>query len=43
MWCAAATQLFSRVIVAVVAGHHKKALFSLEDQYRHGAGGCSRI
>jgi pantetheine-phosphate adenylyltransferase len=27
-----ATQLFSRVIVAVAAGHHKKALFSLEDR-----------
>ena len=24
-----ATQLFSKVIVAVAAGHHKKALFSL--------------
>ena len=27
-----ATQLFSRVIVAVAAGHHKKALFSLEER-----------
>ena len=27
-----ATQLFDRVIVAVAAGHHKKALFSLEDR-----------
>ena len=25
-----ATQLFSKVIVAVAAGHHKKALFSLQ-------------
>ena len=27
-----ATQLFDRVIVAVAAGHHKKALFSLEER-----------
>ncbi len=27
-----ATQLFSRVIVAVAAGHHKKSLFSLEER-----------
>ncbi|MEI8324374.1 MAG: pantetheine-phosphate adenylyltransferase [Betaproteobacteria bacterium] len=27
-----ATQLFDKVIVAVAAGHHKKALFSLEDR-----------
>ncbi len=27
-----ATQLFDTVIVAVAAGHHKKALFSLEDR-----------
>ena len=27
-----ATQLFSRVIVAVAAGHHKKALFSLPER-----------
>ena len=27
-----ATQLFGRVIVAVAAGHHKKALFSLEER-----------
>jgi len=27
-----ATQLFARVIVAVAAGHHKKALFSLEER-----------
>jgi pantetheine-phosphate adenylyltransferase len=27
-----ATQLFSRVIVAVAAGHHKKALFSLQER-----------
>jgi len=27
-----ATQLFGRVIVAVAAGHHKKALFSLDDR-----------
>ena len=27
-----ATQLFARVIVAVAAGHHKKALFSLDDR-----------
>jgi pantetheine-phosphate adenylyltransferase len=27
-----ATQLFSRVSVAVAAGHHKKALFSLEER-----------
>lgn len=27
-----ATQLFSHVIVAVAAGHHKKALFSLEER-----------
>jgi pantetheine-phosphate adenylyltransferase len=27
-----ATQLFSRVIVAVAAGHHKKAMFSLEER-----------
>jgi pantetheine-phosphate adenylyltransferase len=27
-----AAQLFSKVIVAVAAGHHKKALFSLEDR-----------
>jgi pantetheine-phosphate adenylyltransferase len=27
-----ATQLFSRVIVAVAAGHHKKALFTLQER-----------
>ncbi len=27
-----ATQLFDRVIVAVAAGHHKKALFSLQER-----------
>ena len=27
-----ATQLFSRVIVAVAAGHHKKAMFSLDER-----------
>ncbi len=27
-----ATQLFDRVIVAVAAGHHKKAMFSLEER-----------
>ena len=27
-----ATQLFSRVIVAVAAGHHKKAMFSVEER-----------
>ena len=27
-----ATQLFDRVIVAVAAGHHKKALFTLEER-----------
>ncbi len=27
-----ATQLFDRVIVAVAAGHHKKALFSLDER-----------
>lgn len=27
-----AAQLFSRVIVAVAAGHHKKAMFSLEER-----------
>jgi pantetheine-phosphate adenylyltransferase len=27
-----AAQLFDRVIVAVAAGHHKKAMFSLEDR-----------
>lgn len=27
-----ATQLFDRVIVAVASGHHKKALFSLEER-----------
>ena len=27
-----ATQLFGRVIVAVAAGHHKKALFSLDER-----------
>ena len=27
-----ATQLFSKVIVAVAAGHHKKALFSLKER-----------
>jgi len=27
-----ATQLFSRVIVAVAAGHHKKAMFSLQER-----------
>ena len=27
-----ATQLFERVIVAVAAGHHKKALFSLDER-----------
>ena len=27
-----ATQLFERVIVAVAAGHHKRALFSLEER-----------
>lgn len=27
-----ATQLFSKVIVAVAAGHHKKALFSLQER-----------
>jgi pantetheine-phosphate adenylyltransferase len=27
-----ATQLFDRVIVAVAAGHHKKALFSMEER-----------
>ena len=27
-----ATQLFDKVIVAVAAGHHKKALFSLEER-----------
>ena len=27
-----ATQLFDRIIVAVAAGHHKKALFSLEER-----------
>ena len=27
-----ATQLFGRVIVAVAAGHHKKAMFSLEER-----------
>jgi pantetheine-phosphate adenylyltransferase len=27
-----ATQLFDRVIVAVAAGHHKRALFSLEER-----------
>ena len=27
-----ATQLFSKVIVAVAAGHHKKALFLLEER-----------
>ena len=27
-----ATQLFSHVIVAVAAGHHKKALFSLQER-----------
>ena len=27
-----ATQLFDRVIMAVAAGHHKKALFSLEER-----------
>src|SRR4030095_8528427 len=27
-----ATQLFDRVIVAVAAGHHKKAMFSLQER-----------
>jgi pantetheine-phosphate adenylyltransferase len=27
-----ATQLFSKVIVAVAAGHHKKALFTLQER-----------
>ena len=27
-----AAQLFGRVIVAVAAGHHKKAMFSLEER-----------
>ena len=27
-----AAQLFSRIIVAVAAGHHKKAMFSLEER-----------
>jgi pantetheine-phosphate adenylyltransferase len=27
-----ATQLFDRIIVAVAAGHHKKAMFSLEER-----------
>ena len=27
-----ATQLFDRVIMAVAAGHHKKAMFSLEER-----------
>ena len=27
-----ATQLFSKVVVAVAAGHHKKALFSLQER-----------
>ena len=27
-----ATQLFDRVIVAVAAGHHKKAMFTLQER-----------
>ena len=35
-----ATQLFSRVIVAVAAGHHKKALFTLQERIDMASMSC---
>ena len=34
-----ATQLFDRVIVAVAAGHHKKAMFTLQERIGPGPTG----